>query len=71
MSEEESSELVGTMVENLEANCNEAGIYVDEDTDEIILAYFPMEEEFNILRRSVLKIKYGSTKRQSLGIENL
>lgn len=31
MSEEESSELVGTMVENLEANCNEAGIYVDEE----------------------------------------
>lgn len=71
MSEEESSELVGTMVENLEANCNEAGIYVDEDTDEIILAYFPMEEEVNLLRRSVLNIKYGSTKRQSLGIENL
>jgi hypothetical protein len=71
MSEEETSELVGTMVENLEANCNEAGIYVDEDTDEIILAYFPMEEEVNLLRRSVLNIKYGSTKRQSLGIENL
>lgn len=71
MSEEESSELVGTMVQNLDANCNEAGIYVDEDTDEIILAYFPMEEEVNLLRRSVLNIKYGSTKRQSLGIENL
>lgn len=71
MSEEESSELVGVMVDDLEANCHEAGIYVDEDTDEIILAYFPMEEEVNLLRRSVLNIKYGSTKRQSLGIENL
>jgi hypothetical protein len=71
MSEDESSELVGTMVTDLEANCTEAGIYIDEDTEEVVLVYFPMEEEVNLLRRSVLNIKYGSTKRQSLGIENL
>lgn len=71
MSEDETSELVGTMVEDIEPNVHEAGIYIDEDTEEIILAYFPMEEEVNLLRRSVLNIKYGSTKRQSLGIENL
>jgi hypothetical protein len=59
------------MVEDMEATCNDAGIYVDEETDEIIFVYFPMEEEVNLLRRSVLNIKYGSTKRQSLGIENL
>jgi hypothetical protein len=71
MTDEEASTVVGTMVETLEANCTEAGIYIDADTEEPFLAYFPMEEEVNLLRRSVLNIKYGSTKRQSLGIENL
>jgi hypothetical protein len=71
MSDEDASALVGTMVEEMDSTCNDAGIYVDEDTDEIIFVYFPMEEEVNLLRRSVLNIKYGSTKRQSLGIENL
>jgi hypothetical protein len=71
MNEDDASALVGTMVEDMEATCTEAGIYVDEDTNEVIFVYFPMEEEVNLLRRSVLNIKYGSTKRQSLGIENL
>lgn len=71
MAEDEASALVGKMVEEMEPTCIDAGIYVDEDTDEIIFVYFPMEEEVNLLRRSVLNIKYGSTKRQSLGIENL
>jgi hypothetical protein len=70
MSEDDASALVGTMVDEKEANCTEAGIYVDAETEEIIFVYFPMEEEVNLLRRSVLNIKYGSTKRQSLGIEN-
>ena len=67
---DEATELVGKMVDDLEANCIEPGIYIDEDTEEPFLAYFPMEEEVNLLRKSVMNIKYGSTKRQSLGIEN-
>lgn len=71
MSEDEATEFVGTVVPDLEPNCRDAGLFIDEETGEPIMAYMPMEEEVNLLRRSVLGIKYGSTKRQSLGIENL
>jgi hypothetical protein len=71
MSEEDATNQVGKVVPTLEPNCREAGIFIDEDTEEPILAYFPMEEEVNLLRRSVLNIKYGTTKRQSLGIDNV
>lgn len=70
MDEDAATKLVGEVVPDLDADCHEAGIYVDEDTNEIILAYFPMEEEVNLLRRSVLGIKYGTNKRSN-GIENL
>ena len=70
MSEEEATNIVGTVVPYLEPNCKEAGIWIDDETEEPILAYLPMEEEVSYLRRSVLNIKYGVTKRQSLGIEN-
>jgi hypothetical protein len=48
---DEATELVGKMVDDLEANCIEPGIYIDEDTEEPFLAYFPMEEEVNLLRK--------------------
>ena len=70
MTDEEATNIVGTVVPYLEPNCKEAGIWIDDETEEPILAYLPMEEEVSYLRRSVLNIKYGVTKRQSLGIEN-
>jgi hypothetical protein len=57
-------------VPDYEANCTEAGIWVDEDTNEIVFVYFPMEEEVDLLRASVLNISYGETIRQSTGLKN-
>lgn len=70
MTPDEATELVGTVVEPREANIKEAGIYVDADTSEPFLAYFPMEEEVNLLRRSVLNVKYTTTRRSGMGFDN-
>lgn len=70
MSSEDATALVGTVVPNYESNCTEAGIWIDEDTNEIIFVYFPMEEEVELLRASVLNINYGETIRQSTGLKN-
>jgi len=70
MTAEEATEMVGTSVPNLEPNCNQAGIWVDDDTEEVVFVYFPMEEEVNLLRASVLNIKYSATTRQSTGLRN-
>lgn len=71
MSEEQASELVGTIVPNAEPNCNEAGIWIDDDTEEIVFVYFPMEEEVNLLRAAVLNIDYGTVVRSKTGMRNL
>lgn len=71
MTEDEATKLVGTKVPDIEPTCTDAGIYIDADTKEPLFAYFPMEEEVNLLRRAVLNIKYGSTVRQSTGSTNL
>lgn len=70
MTPDEATGLVGTVVPTLEANVTEAGIYVDADTNEPFLAYFPMEEEVALLRRSVLNIKYSATRRAQMGFSN-
>lgn len=70
MSEEDASALVGTVVPDYEPNCTEAGIWIDDDTEEVIFVYFPMEEEVELLRASVLNINYGTTIRQSTGLKN-
>jgi hypothetical protein len=70
MTADEATKLVGTFVPQLEPTCNEPGIWVDEDTKEVVFVYFPMEEEVNLLRAAVMNIKYGSTSRAS-GIDNL
>lgn len=70
MTSDEATERVGTTVEPREANVKEAGIYVDADTNEPFLAYFPMEEEVSLLRRSVLNIKYSTTRRSGMGFDN-
>jgi len=71
MTAEEATELVGVTVEDLEANCREAALFIDDETEEPILAYMPMENEVNLLRASVLAIKYGTTTRTSTGMQNL
>ena len=70
LSEEQATELVGTVVPDYEPTCNEAGIWIDDDTEEIVFVYFPMPDEVNILRKAVLNIKYGETIRQSTGLKN-
>jgi len=70
LSEEQASELVGTVVPDYAPNCEEAGIWIDDDTEEIVFVYFPMPDEVNILRKAVLNIKYGETIRQSTGLKN-
>lgn len=71
MTIDEADDINGSVVPDLEANINEAGIYVDADTDEPFLAYFPMEEEVGLLRKAVLNIKYGTTVRQNTGSRNI
>lgn len=70
LSEEAATELVGTVVPDNEPNCNEAGIWIDDDTEEIVFVYFPMPDEVAALRAAVLNIKYGETIRQSTGLKN-
>lgn len=70
MSADDASNLVGTVVPDNEPNCNEAGIWIDEETNEIVFVYFPMEEEVELLRASVLNIDYGTIVRQTTGIRN-
>ena len=70
MTPDEATEVVGKVVPSLDANITEAGIYVDADSNEPFLAYFPMEEEVNLLRRSVLNIKYSTTRRSGIGFDN-
>ncbi len=70
MSEDEATALVGTTVPDYAPNCVDAGIWIDEDTEEIVFVYFPMEQEVDLLRAAVLNIKYGETIRQSTGLKN-
>ena len=62
MTAEAATELVGVTVPDLEPNCRAAALFIDDVTEEPILAYMPMEDEVNLLRASVLAIKYGTTK---------
>lgn len=71
MTEDDATKLVGTAVPDLEATPHDAGIWVDDDTNEPFFACFPMEEEVALLRASVMNIKYASVTRQSTGVSNL
>lgn len=70
MTSDEATETVGKVVPSLDANITEAGIYADAETNEPFLAYFPMEAEVNLLRRSVMNIKYSTTRRSGIGFDN-
>jgi hypothetical protein len=66
-------EFRGDTVPDLAPNITEAGIFVDEDTNEPFLVYMPMEEDMvPELRAAVRGVKYSSSgvTRQQLGIEN-
>ena len=63
----------GEVVPDLEVNLKEAGIYVDEDTNEPFLVYMPMPKDMvPELRAAVRGVRYSSSgvTRQQLGIEN-
>lgn len=63
----------GEEVPDIVANVTEAGIYVDEDTNEPFMVYMPMEDDMVApLRAAVRGVKYSSSgvTRQQLGIEN-
>lgn len=63
----------GQLVPTLEANVTQAGIYVDEDTNEPFMVYMPLPKEIvPPLREAVRSIKYSSSgvTRQMSGIEN-
>ena len=63
----------GEEVPDIVANITEAGIYVDEDTNEPFMVYMPMEDDMVApLRQAVRGVKYSSSgvTRQQLGIEN-
>jgi len=70
MTPDEATAIVGEFVQPIDANITKAGIYVDADTNEPFLAYFPMEEEVNLLRRAVLNVKYSATRRSQMGFTN-
>jgi hypothetical protein len=66
-------EFRGDVVPDLAPDITEAGIYVDEDTNEPFLVYMPMEEDMvPELRAAVRGVKYSSSgvTRQQMGIEN-
>jgi hypothetical protein len=69
---EQADELVGTEVPNRVANITEASVFFDEETNEPIVAYLPMDREVvKAIRNSLLNIKMSSTKRMATGLMNL
>lgn len=69
----DAREMKGQLVPDLEPNVTQAGIYVDEETNEPFLVYMPMPSDMvPELRAAVRDVKYSSSgvTRQSLGIEN-
>jgi len=70
ISVKKADEMVGVKVPDSEPNITDAGIYIDAETKEPFLAYFPMPDTVAELRKAVLNIKYGETIRQSTGLRN-
>ena len=70
MSREEAQELNGTPVADLEPTLTEAYLVRDEDTGDPVLFYCPFPGDPAPLRKAVLSIKMGKTRRAS-GMENL
>lgn len=72
MDKDSADAFVGTNVEIKEANIKEACVVFDEETNEPIVAYFPMDEDITkLLRSAVLNINMSSTKRMKTGMMNM
>jgi len=73
MTKELSQDMKGQVVADLEPNIFDAGIYVDEETNEPFLIYMPLEKDLvSKLRNAVRNVKYSKSgvTRQSTGLEN-
>ena len=71
LSKEEADALVGEPVPDLEPNLTRASIVIDDDTEEPILAYLPMDRHVTReLREAVLEIRYSETMRAASGLRN-
>lgn len=71
ISKEQADELVGTVVPEKTATVTEACVIFDEETQEPIVAYLPMERDVvKALRKSILKIKIATTTRLGTGMKN-
>lgn len=73
ISRDQSKEIKGQDVPDLEANVTKAGIYVDAETNEPFLVYCEMPADaVPKLRQAVRNVKYSSSgvTRQSTGTEN-
>lgn len=70
--EKDAKDLIGVYVPDLEPTIKDAGIYIDADTEEPFLAYFPLPQNLvKPLRNAVMNITMGSVVRQSLGFSSL
>ena len=66
VTEKDADEFVGLYVPELEANVTEAGIYVDAETQEPFLAYFPLPKDVvRPLRAAVNNINIGIVARET------
>lgn len=72
MTRKDADEWVGTEVPDVPPNVREPCIYTDAETGEPIFAYLPLDRPVVAsLRKAVLRIKYGETKRAGTGMNNL
>jgi hypothetical protein len=60
----------GLTVPDLEPNLTSSTLIIDDETREPVLAYLPLPDGVNDLRRAVRNIRYGETLRQSSGLRN-
>ena len=70
LTHEEGQKTIGDTVPDNEPNVNEAGIYRDKDTGEVILVYMPYPGNVSDLRNAVLKTGMSTTLRSS-GVRNM
>lgn len=70
MSSEDARSRIGDSVVEGEANCTEAGIYLDESTGDPVFIYLPMPRMVSELRRAVMDLKMSQTIRAT-GVTNM
>lgn len=70
LSKEDGQKVIGEKVPANEPNVNEAGIYRDSETGEVILVYMPYPGDVKMLRNAVLQTGMSTTLRSS-GVRNM